>query len=290
MITSPLTGNLGNHLFQYAITRVVAEERGFKWGFNPIPEYDYHHGSPQMDFLNVDYGEIHDYKYNEDPKWVRYIWKEQFQIVNHTNGDVVYIHPYQPEVFRIEDNTKLIIRCCQDARYFQNYKDKIQSWFSVREGYELKYRRILESKKIELDDKTVVLNVRGGEYRGVPELLLEKKYWNDTMGVFRDIIHKPKFLCVTDDIEYVTSLFGDEVIPIHISIGGDYYIINNAKYIGLSNSSFGIFPAWLNSRRPFVIAPRYWARHNVSTGYWANSDIWTFEWWFMDRNGEMYVR
>ncbi len=49
--------------------------------------------------------------------------------------------------------------------------------------------------------------------------------------------------------------------------------------------TFAIFPAWLNPNNPYVIAPKYWARHNVSTGYWANSSVDTFGFRFLDRNG-----
>jgi hypothetical protein len=78
-------------------------------------------------------------------------------------------------------------------------------------------------------------------------------------------------------------------IPVfHFGIGMDYYMISQAKNLILSNSSFAILPTWLNKNKPYVIAPRYWARHNVSTGYWANSDMWTFGWNYMDKDGELY--
>jgi len=46
MITTDLTGNLGNHLFQYALCRTIAEKRGFEWGVNPVPYGDYYNGAP----------------------------------------------------------------------------------------------------------------------------------------------------------------------------------------------------------------------------------------------------
>jgi hypothetical protein len=47
---------LGNHLFQYAITREMAERKGFDWGFTKYIYGDYHNGKSQMDFMDIEYG------------------------------------------------------------------------------------------------------------------------------------------------------------------------------------------------------------------------------------------
>ena len=54
MITAMLSGNLGNHMFNYAIARTVAERNNYEWGFDPVPKYDYHNGAEQMDFMEID--------------------------------------------------------------------------------------------------------------------------------------------------------------------------------------------------------------------------------------------
>jgi hypothetical protein len=41
MITTNLTGNLGNHMWQYAVCRTIAEKLGYEWGINPSPSHDY---------------------------------------------------------------------------------------------------------------------------------------------------------------------------------------------------------------------------------------------------------
>ena len=56
MLTTNLTGNLGNHMWQYAVCRTVAEKLGYEWGINPIPSNDYFNGSNQMAFMDVDFG------------------------------------------------------------------------------------------------------------------------------------------------------------------------------------------------------------------------------------------
>lgn len=283
MITSNLTGNFGNHMFIYSLTRTVAEFKGFKWGFNPITEYDYYGGTPQINFLEVDYGETHDYKYSEIPSWITFEWKEKFE-----RRDGYDYYPFQADIFDIQDCTKMYIPCGQDARYYN--KEKLLKWFKIREENKDFYKAQLKENGIILDENLTVINIRGGEYRGVPSLILRKEYWQDAIKIMKDRNPKMKFICITDDISYGNNILDFKIPVMHFSIGGDYYVINNAKNLILSNSSFAIFPTWLNDNDPFVIAPRYWARHNVSTGYWCGSDIWTFGWKFLDRDGLLYEK
>lgn len=268
----------------YAITRAVAEQNDYEWGFNPAPEFDYYNRSPQMDFMDIDYGITHTYNYGETPPWIKHTWLERTQRIEYDNGDTVDYHDYQPNVFDIKDNTKLYIICCQDARYLADRKEEVKKWFMIKEENAIQYERFWKQFGIELGEDLTVLNIRGGEYKGVPNLILQKKYWTDAMDIMKQKNHRMQFLCVTDDKDYAYRLLDFTIPVIHKSIGADYWLINNAKNLILSNSSFAIFPAWLNENNPFVIAPFGWARHNVTTGYWASSAIWTFPWHFLDRD------
>lgn len=290
MIVSPLTGNLGNHMWIYAVTRSVAEVNGYEWGFNPQPEFDYLGGKPQMDFMNIDYGVENNYKYADRPDEIPFVWKEKCDRINYS-GDIVSYYPYQNNVFEIVDNTKLYISCCQNARYFSIFLDPkgtVREWFKIKEDNVQQYERQLNQMEIKLDDDTCIINVRGGEYKGVPSVLLREKYWADAIEHMKFKNPKMRFLGVSDDVAYATRLFDFKIPVIHLSIGGDYYILNKAKNIILSNSSFGIFPTWLNENRPYVIAPMYWARHNTSEG-WVSTDMRSFEWNFLNKDGELNV-
>lgn len=294
MITSNMTGNLGNHMFIYALARTVAEHNGYEWGFNPSPEYDYHNGKPQMDFMEIDYGKMHSYKYNETPPWIKFNlgsiemrreWGEKYSHIK-LASDTYDFHPYQDDVFDIEDNTKLFIRCAQDARYYD--KEKLKQWFKIRGENKGIYLATLREFGIPIMNEDVcVINIRGGEYKGISSLILRKEYWQSAIRFMKERNVRMRFVCITDDVPYANDILDFKIPVVHISIGGDYYILNNAKNLIISNSSFAILPTWLNENDPFVIAPKYWARHNVSKGYWASSDIWTFGWNFLDREGRL---
>ena len=280
MILSNFSGNAGNFLHQYALTRTVAELNSYEWGFNPTSEFDYYNGYPQLDFMDIDYGKQHNYTYYEIPEGYSK-WEEKCETFYHV--DRVDFHSYDPEVFNISDNTKLFIRCAQDARYYD--KEKVRKWFKIKEENDAKYKQILDDNHIILDENLTIINARGGEYKGIPNVLLRTEYWKDSVNYTLTRNKDMKFLVVTDDVEYSKSIFPFPVV--HFGIGMDYWMINNAKNLILSNSSFAIFPAWLNINNPFVIAPKFWARHNVSNGYWVSSDVWTFGFHFMDREGKL---
>lgn len=289
MLTCELTGNFGNHLVEYVLTRVVAEKNGFKWGFNRTPSHDYYNGKEQLDFLNIDYGIEHYAPYGAFPIGITNTWEEKRETFYHI--DRVDYHPFQPDVFNVCDNTKLIIYCCQDARYYNDYKDKIRGWLSPKESAFVECWKQLYLHNITLDENVCVLNVRGGEYKGIPNVLLRREYWDGAMRLMKLRNQNIKFIIITDDVPYAKELFPEIQDIYHFSIATDYLIINHAHNLILSNSSFAIFPTWLNmTQDKTVIAPRYWARHNVSSGYWASSDIWTFGWWFLDRNGQFYEK
>ena len=61
-------------------------------------------------------------------------------------------------------------------------------------------------------------------------------------------------------------------------------MINSAKYLILSNSSFAFFPAWLG-KAEIVIAPKYWARYNKE--YWSMEQNKVKGWKYLDKKGNL---
>jgi len=285
MITAGLSGNCGNNLFIYTVTRMVAEHNNYQFGFNKHPSYDYYGGSEQLYFLNIDYGIENNCGYDELPVGVENIWREKYQHITHPDGDSIDWHEYDPDIWNIKDETKLFIRCCQDARYFKSEKNNIRNWLTFKDDFVEQSNDVLKKENIELDDDTCVINVRGGsEYRSMPDVLLSQKYWNDSIAYMKRINPKMKFICITDDVQYASSIIPYKTY--HFSIGTDYFCVANAKYLIMSNSSFAIIPAWLNEKSKYTIAPYGWAKHNRN--HWASSHIETFKFNFLDRDGVLH--
>jgi hypothetical protein len=260
----------------------VAEKNNYKYGINPIVTHDYFGGKEQMYFFeDINYGEVNNTTYGELPPETNNIWEEKREFHDGYN-----YHPLQLDIFDIPDNTKLVIYCAQDPRYFD--KNKIRQWLKIKNNNVIDCEKILKNNNIELDNNLCVISARGGEYRGIPDLFLRKRYWEDAINHMLHKNQKMRFICITEDPEFFKDYFDFPVY--HFNICCDYHIVNHAKNLIISNSGFGLFPTWLNEEANNIIAPKFWARHNI--GKWASSSIWEFgkdnNWNFLDKDGKLF--
>lgn len=284
MITTNLTGNLGNHMWQYAVCRMVAETLGYQWGINPSPSHDYFGGQSQMDFMDVDFGlpvagitnEFHE-------RWTTY-----------RHVDEVNITRLDPRVYEIPDNTIMIGHngakggIYQSEDYLIDRKSEVLRWFQIKSGYKLEYEKILADHGVLMNDELCVINFRGGEYRSIPNVLVRREYWRDAISYMLHLNPAMRFLLITDDVQCANSFMPFPIQAIHVNVGFDFYVVNQASHVILSNSTFGWWAAWLNTKARNILAPKYWARHNVSDGYWSVGDSYTRDFQYLDRNGHLW--
>lgn len=229
---------LGDQLFSYIITRVIALDRGFEYGF---VGKEFFKGK---DFMTLDWG-------NDTLEFQYTITEPQgYVCIDKLLPKLFTINKpyYDPEVNFIQDGTVIDGYGAQDERYWGHRLNEIREWLKV--------------EPLEMSDK-VVMNIRGGEYKAVSELILPLSYWVtaaneiDTGEVKRNVeIH-------TDDPDYCKELLGDG-LPIIKNIETNWRSLRYAKYAVISNSAFAIIPRLLSGG--ITIAPKYWAGRNV--GEW----------------------
>lgn len=225
---------LGNQLHRYVATRCIALDGGYEFGMaNP----ELFKGSA---FMNLNMGAPLN---NQMMKFL------QEQKVVDENG--VDIRGYDGELVRtIQDNTEIDGEF-QDERYWQHHADEVREWLKV--------------KPMDFPDDVCVIGFRGGEYTYCPDLFLPQSYWDEAIDEMRKINPMMEFRVVTDD-----PITADKFFPtfkITHEIGMDWRAVRHAPYLIIANSSFFIFPAWLNENAKKIIAPKYWARRNL--GFWA---------------------
>ena len=264
----------GNQLWCYVVTRVLALDKGFEFG---IQNHQRFKGS---DFLRLDFGlqvkggsgpaggppEVL-------PNTVKHYYSERD--IRHPDNEFD-VRTYDSGLLDVLDDTK-IDGVLQSEDYINHRKSEIAQWFSY--------------SKIDLDinfqeENICVINFRGGEYQRNPNVFLRRKYWRDSVCHMRTINPLMEFVVITDDVDLARKFFPKFRIR-HYGIAGDYQAINCAKYVILSNSSFGFFPTWLNTRLEVCIAPKYWWAHNISDGFWACSYNITQNWLYLDREGNL---
>lgn len=276
--TELLTGQgLGNQLFCYVATRCIALDNHLPFSIlGSETVANNMHSSCGMYFMDLDYGLPSS---KEDYRQV-YYEKEDRIFLGNSRHDLThgcYVTGVDEKLLHPEDGT-LLMGNMQAESYYISHKEEICQWLKVKEEYDcMEYSR----------DNLCILHLRCSDYLGSPELYLRKKYWIDGMKNMKKINPDMEFMIITNDVKEAGRLLPG--IPAYnFDLAKDYAIIKNAKYLLLSNSSFAYFPAFTSRTVKYILAPKYWARHNVSNGYWASEQNIYEGWHYQDRHGKVF--
>ena len=271
---------LGNQLFVYVTARAIAKERGYEFGTigrqtlgNNI------HSQSGVYFMDIDCGL--DIKEEDRAKYKIFDDDDTRLYLGNSSHDLehgAYISGAKESIHLVEDNT-LLYGNLQDESYFDKYREDIKEWLKVKPEYDsYKYTK----------DNLCILHLRCGDYSSNPELYLDRSYWLNGIKNMKKIRSDMEFLIITEDVEAAAKIL-PEYPMISQDIASDYVAIKNARYLLLGNSSFAVFPAMTSETVQYIIAPKYWARHNVSDGYWASEqNIYSFM-NYMDKKGNVFT-
>lgn len=282
---------LGNQLWCYAVTRVIAEKNGYDFGIMSPNKFK---GS---DFLELDFGKEVTGGVGPEggppsilPNGINSYYKEKMTIDPTYRYDVSIL---DEDLLKIKDNTK-VDGIMQDENYIIDYKKEITEWFKIKPE-----KDVLDYS----NDDVCVIHVRGGDFKNSLSLL-NGKYYTDSIEKMKTINNIKKFVAVTDDVHYCNTILPDvEIVSnskydnddkraIH-HMGGpihkDFTILKNAKYSIISNSSFSWWATWINQDNKFVIAPKYWAAYKTQNGFWSTGGSLTKRWNYMDKNGNLFT-
>jgi hypothetical protein len=265
---------IGNQLFCYVTTRSIAHDRGLEFGIKDTGCIgDKRYNQNGFYWMNLNMGSL-----VPDNMQIYYEIDKRMKLETcvHDMTHGCYISKYDENLIDVSDNT-MILGNMQDQKYFMHNKGLVKEWLKVKSEYDT-YEYT--------DDNVCVLNFRGGEYVGFHELYLGRKYWIDAMNNMSKINPNMEFVVITDDIKASQDML-PEIPAYHFSVDKDYTIIKNAKHVILSNSTFPFFAVFTSDTIENIIAPKYWARHNVSDGYWGSGQNLYSGWNYQDREGNL---
>jgi len=273
----------GNQLWTYSVTRCAAIRNNYRFAIINSGKFK------GKDFLTLNADiEISERRKKPSTK-VPYGFTSVYRENQIFDTELSYdISPFDQNIAFPADGT-LLEGPMQSENYILEYKDQISGWFKV----------------LGTEFDGCVINLRGGEYKSNPDLFLKKDYYQKAIEKILEFDSKCKFLIVTDDPKLAHEFFPKIAIQssggvriylrkIYISpksklIGEDFSWLQNSRYLILSNSSFSWWGAWTNTKVEMVIAPKYWARHNISVGRWSQGDSLTRGWLWLDRRGELFT-
>lgn len=267
---------LGNQLFVYVTTRTIAKDRGLDFGFTGLTNFgDRRYNSQGLYFMDLDLGN----PVNESEISSVYTEVEKRILTNSSHHDSTIgcdIRLIDPKLSLVSDNTK-ILGIMQGEDYFYHRKSEILDWLRIKPEHDC---------TDFVDDNICVLNFR--DYKGADELFLPREYWAKAIYHMLAINPSMQFLVITENPKVAIEMLPElSENTYHFDVGKDYSIIKNARWLILSNSSFAYFPAFTNTNSKLTIAPKYWARHNVSNGYWSCGYNLYRDFVYMDRMGNL---
>jgi hypothetical protein len=246
---------LGNQLACYVTTRAFSLDKGYQFGIMNPQKFKGH------DFMDLDFGlDVINGSGPEGgpptslPDGIKYYYKEK--LTRLPNGSDVTID--DPALEEVQDNTKIDGNFQSENRIWHR-KEEIKKWLKVKPE-----KNCYEYSK----EDVCVINFRGGEYAGNAHFFLNHNYWNNAINRMLSINPNFKFIVITDDV-HTASLFFPTLTVRHFDIGTDYSIIKNAYFLILSNSSFPYYATLCSETVKYILAPKYWGRHNISDGYWS---------------------
>ena len=277
---------LGNMLFAYVSVRALAKALDCPFSIlgASLLENALKDGSPDgKPFLSLDYGidaqetDFHLTLHEKDDRL--YLGNSKHDL---THG--CYVSGADPVLQRINsEGGVLIYGNLQAEDYFDTCREEIQTWLAPRLDFQKTTGAILPQENLCL------INIRGGEYTGSPELFLRPAYFQNAIKQMRKEYPDMAFKIITDDLTAARRILPN-IQPLHFSTAGDYLALHQARYLILSNSSFAFFPAYTNLRVKRIFAPKYWARHNVSDGYWSGEQNIYRIFTYLDRQGNAFTK
>lgn len=269
---------LGNQLFRYITVRCIALDRNEEFGVLGKETFANNmHSDCGLYFMDLDFGKE---VTREDFRQV-YKEKDDRLFLGNSKHDLnhgAYVSGTDRAMYEVPSDT-LLMGNMQAEDYYLKYKEEIKEWLKVKPEYDC-----YDFSKEDL----CILHLRCTDYMDCPELFVKKSYWMNGMKNMRKINPHMKFMIITNDVKEANKILPG--IPAYnFDLAKDYSIIKNAKYLLLANSSFTYFPAFTSETVKYIIAPKYWARHNVSDGYWSSEQNIYTGFHYQDRQGRIFT-
>lgn len=206
--------------------------------------------------------------------------------------------------YRFIEKKSFIPNVPLDFTSFQNlpmkHRIRIEGNFES-EGYFNAYRDIIRNElqaknPIEVPENLCLINVRGKDFIGNSEVVLKRDYYENAISQILKKNPCASFAIVTDDVAYAKRVVpGITILSRNAKncaidsakIAHDFTLLQNAKMLIISNSSFGWWAAWTNLNHPLVVAPRFWAAHNLDLEIWSPNSILTSNWYWLSKEGDL---
>ncbi len=276
MIIVKLQGGLGNQMFQYAFGYAMAKKYNYQlkldiYGLQSSTLRDYklhlfdiNQIATKQEVANIKYRpeNVLQYLKRRITKQKRQLSKSYYceveqQCFTYT-ADIPKQDNYYYEGF------------WQNQHYFIDYKYDILNTFTPKFKFSKTLKTLMQ--KI-ISDKYISIHIRRGDYVSNQKALqkhglCDLTYYHHAINKIKSLIHNPKFVFFSDDINWVKNAFKDElnclyiddidIAPQQLDVC-ELHLMSLCQHNIIANSTFSWWAAWLNQNpNKIIIALKQW--------------------------------
>ena len=286
-------GGLGNQLFQFSTSYLLAKKKKFKLYFNTNGyenssrsfELNKFHKIKNLKFPIIKKTDlklrIKRYLYKKLIYFLKITKLEDFYF-NLNNGQNKILSPDQiileisPYVF----NSKIfnqnlpsnftLVGFYQSEKYFVNNRMEILNLLKFPKSKNKRFSYYLNKIK---NNNSVAIHVRRGDYKS-KELsnyfdVLSDRYYLNAINYLKKRLINPKMFVFSDDVSFVKKypIFQNncDFVNTDSSID-DLHLMSNCKHFIIANSSYSWWGAWLSKNKTKIVcAPNVWIKEKIIT-------------------------
>lgn len=274
-------GGLGNQMFDYAFTYLLGKtfEETIYADVQYYKDHKFHNG--------LELERVFDITLKRAKVWdiVKMAWYfPNYYIDYHLrrylpNRKSQYYEPiggvYSPETLKKVKN-RYYYGYWQDHKYYDDIRDELREVFRFKISLNEKNQKIMND--LLSSDGSVGIHIRRGDYLNHPVYkdICTYEYYAKAIALIQEKIENPVFYIFSNDILWCKNnieklISGCKVVYVDWNKGEDSYcdmqLLMACKTLIIANSSFSWWAAYLNSRNPWVIAPKKWKNKRETFSY-----------------------
>lgn len=275
---------LGNQMFQYAFYLSLKKQHRFVFYDNSLYLFVNAHNGYELDnvfnikssfrfrkLIYYSFYLLHSNKLSKRHKIVKLI----FRILR---INIILQNEEEPSVYKekyltLKQNASINIYWgyWQTPRFWENIKSEIISkyTFSIEKITEQTHFWLTRIKNVN----SISIHIRRGDYLTY-NILLDIKYYMNSISYIQDNVEEPCFFIFSDDIEWVKENIGDVlkkeyyILDVNTQINSwqDMFLMTQCSHNIIANSSFSWWGAYLNQNKDkIVIAPKKYYLNMLNT-------------------------
>src|SRR6056297_581010 len=268
MIVVKLKGGLGNQMFQFATGRSVAlfhntELKIDKGWFKRNRKNDtYRNYSLNIFSYNHKFAKKNEILKLKTKDIIRRVGSKLLSMENKRYYIKEKKDVFEKKIFKLKD--AYLDGYWQSYKYFDRIKDTLKRNFKIEINLDKKNSKILKEIK---KSQSIAIHVRRGDYIKNEKFkkvfhASKPEYYYKSIKYIGKKIKNPKYFVFSNDITWCKeNLKGNRDIFFveDNESTEDLFLMKNCKNHIIANSSFGWWPAYLNSNKnKVVIAPKKW--------------------------------